>query len=346
MNKKVLVIVFALLSLLAVVPTFAQDTMSKTIADIVVESASAATPEFSTLLAAVQAADPAVLETLANAELDPKVTVFAPTDAAFAALAEELGEEAFAAVLADKEALTSILLYHVMEGAAKAEDVVMGLGMFAGGFSAPTLNGQSIDVAQTEEGGVTVDGANVVQTDIEASNGVIHVIDAVILPETRTIAEIVSEMAADSEAPQFITLLTAVGAADPAVLETLSNPEAELTVFAPTDEAFAAVPADTLNAVLADQPTLTNILLYHVLPTKVFSYSILNDEDMLAAATGEDGLVVDSALEGAQLTVKAAIDDENGLSVTVNEANTVARDIDAVNGVIHVIDTVLLPPAS
>ena len=116
-------------------------------------------------------------------------------------------------------------------------------------------------------------------------------------------------------------------------------------MFAPTDDAFAAVPADTLSAVLADQPTLTNILLYHVLPSKVFSYSILNDADMLAAATSEEGLVVDSALEGAQLTVKAAVDEENGLSVMVNDANTVARDIDAANGVIHVIDAVLLPPA-
>lgn len=346
MNKKILMVVVALFSLLAVVPTFAQDTMSKTIADIVVESASAATPEFSTLLAAVQAADPAVLETLANAELDPKVTVFAPTDAAFAALAEELGAEAFAAVLADKEALTGILLYHVIEGAVKAEDVVGGLTTYAGAFSAATLNGQSIDVTLTEEGGVMVDGANVVQTDIEASNGVIHVIDAVMLPETRTIAEIVSEMAADTEAPQFATLLAAVAAADPAVLATLSDPEAELTVFAPTDEAFAAVPAETLSDVLADQPTLTNILLYHVLASKVFSYSILGDEAMLEAATSEEGLAVDSALENAQLTVKAAIAEETGLSVMVNEANTVARDIDAANGVIHVIDAVLLPPAS
>ena len=345
MSKKILLVVVALFSLLAVVPTFAQDAAPKTIAEIVVESAGAATPEFSTLLAAVSAADPAVLETLSNAELDPKVTVFAPTDAAFAALAEELGEEAFAAVLADPEALTNILLYHVTEGEVMAEDVVGALTTFAGAFSAPALNGQSIDVTLTEEGGVMVDGANVVQTDIVASNGVIHVIDAVILPETRTIAEIVTEMAGDMEAPQFKTLLAAVGAADPAVLATLSDPEAELTVFAPTDDAFAAVPADTLSAVLADQPTLTNILLYHVIPSKVFSYSILSDEAMLTAATSEEGLSVDSALEGAALVVKAAVDEETGLSVMVNEANTVARDIDAANGVIHVIDAVLLPPA-
>ena len=345
MSKKILLMVVALFSLLAVVPTLAQDTMSKTIADIVVASASAEKPEFSTLLAAVQAADPAVLETLANAELDPKVTVFAPTDAAFAALAEKLGDEAFAAVLADKEALTGILLYHVIPGAVKAEDVVAGLTTYAGAFSTPTLNGQSIDVTLTEEGGVMVDGANVVQTDIEASNGIIHVIDAVILPETRTIAEIVTEMAGDMEAPQFKTLLAAVGAADPAVLAALSDPEAKLTVFAPTDEAFAAVPADTLSAVLADQPTLTNILLYHVLASEVYSYSILNDADMLKAATSKEGLMVDSALEGAQLTVTAAVDAKTGLSVMVNEANTVVRDIDAANGVIHVIDGVLLPPA-
>ena len=103
----------------------------------------------------------------------------------------------------------------MIEGAVKAEDVVAGLTTYAGAFSVPSLNGQSIDVTLTEEGGVMVDGANVVQTDIEASNGIIHVIDAVILPETRTIAEIVTEMAGDMEAPQFKTLLAAVGAADP-----------------------------------------------------------------------------------------------------------------------------------
>ena len=175
-------IVLALLALLAmaVMPAAAQDEDPGTIADIVVASATGETPEFATLLTAVQAADPAVLEALSDPEAE--FTVFAPTDAAFAALAEELGEEAFGEILADTEALTGILLFHVVEGAAFSTDVVSFLE--EGDFSVESLNGQYIDIAGNVEDGITVDGANLVleMVDIEASNGVIHVIDAVLVP--------------------------------------------------------------------------------------------------------------------------------------------------------------------
>ena len=347
MNKKLSALLFVVLALFTVVPAFAQDatpeaSMLPTIAEIVVASASGDAPEFTTLLAAVSAADPSVLETLSNPELESKLTVFAPTDAAFAALQEALGEEAFGAILADTEMLTSILLYHVVGEPIMAAELVAGLEALGGALSVPTLNGQYIDAALTEEGGVTIDGANVVTTDIEASNGVIHVIDAVIVPESRTIAEIVTEMAAAEETPEFTTLLAAVAAADPAVLELLSDPEADVTVFAPTDAAFEAVGADTLATVLADQALLTSILQYHVVAGPVHPYVILNDMDMMGAVMSEDGLVVDTALEGQQIVVKAAMGDE-GLTLTVNGANVVITDVDAANGVIHVIDAVLLP---
>ncbi len=347
MNKKLSALLFVVLALFTVVPAFAQDatpeaSMLPTIAEIVVASASGDAPEFTTLLAAVSAADPSVLETLSNPELESKLTVFAPTDAAFAALQEALGEEAFGEILADTEMLTSILLYHVVGEPIMAAELVAGLEALGGALSVPTLNGQYIDAELTEEGGVTIDGANVVTTDIEASNGVIHVIDAVIVPESRTIAEIVTEMAAAEETPEFTTLLAAVAAADPAVLELLSDPEADVTVFAPTDAAFEAVGADTLATVLADQALLTSILQYHVVAGPVHPYVILNDMDMMGAVMSEDGLAVDTALEGQQIVVKAAMGDE-GLTLTVNGANVVITDVDAANGVIHVIDAVLLP---
>ncbi len=158
-----------------------------------------------------------------------------------------------------------------------------------------------------------------------------------------TIAEIVVA-SASGDAPEFTTLLAAVSAADPSVLETLSNPELEskLTVFAPTDAAFEAVGADTLASVLADQALLTSILQYHVVAGPVHPYTILNDMDMMSAVMSEDGLAVDTALEGQQIVVKAAMGDE-GVTLTVNGANVVITDVDAANGVIHVIDAVLLP---
>jgi len=120
---------------------------------------------FNTLVTAVQAAG--LVETLKG---EGPFTVFAPTDEAFAAIPRADLE----ALLADKEKLTAVLTYHVVPGKVMAADVV-GLN------SATTVQGSDIDI-EAGNGGVKVDGANVVTTDIETSNGVIHVIDAVIMP--------------------------------------------------------------------------------------------------------------------------------------------------------------------
>jgi uncharacterized surface protein with fasciclin (FAS1) repeats len=349
--KKTFVLLFTVIAALAlaITPAFGQDDPG-TIADIVVASASAETPEFATLLAAVSAADPAVLEALSNPEAS--LTVFAPTDAAFAALAEALGADAFAAVLADPAALTDILLFHVVEGNVMAADVA---GLFSDTVtraSVPSLNGQYIDLT-LDMGNIYVNGANLIATDVMASNGVIHVIDAVILPETRTIAELVVELAG-SEAPEFSTLLAAVSAADPAVLEALSNPDAELTVFAPTDAAFAALAEalgeEAFNGVLADTAALSNILLYHVVPGLVYSSDLVAELTMGAmegmeqpawlASYNEDGSISVTTAAGATATISVR---EEG--VFINDAQIVLTDVDAVNGVIHVISAVILPPS-
>lgn len=355
-------ILFAAVMLLALaaVPAFAQD--AGTIADIVVASASAETPEFATLLAAVQAADPAVLEALSSP--DAQLTVFAPTDAAFAAL----GEETIAAVLADQALLTNILLFHVLDGAVGSADVVAGLEAGAGSLQVPSLQGQYIDIALTEAGDITVNGANLnlEMVDIQASNGVIHVIDAVILPESRTIAEIVVE-SAGAETPEFATLLAAVSAADPAVLETLSNVDAELTVFAPTDAAFAALAEalgeEAFNGILADPAALTSILLYHVVPATVHSGDIVDGitsmgDSMMAEPEATEEAMMEEPMEmpawlvsgdATSLTVSTANGATAVISVTedgvfINDAQIIITDIDAANGVIHVIDAVIVPP--
>ncbi len=342
--NRIAIVVVVVLSLLFTSFALA-DGQEMTIADIVIASSAAENPEFSALLAAVSAADPAIVGALADPEAD--LTVFAPTDAAFSALADALGEEAFGAILSEDGTprLNEILLYHVVAGSLGSADVVAALeGLEAddmGHVSIPvvTLSGQALDIAATAgaEGldlgaGITVDQANLVldMVDIQASNGVIHVIDAVILPELRTVADIVVDLAS-AEAPEFVTLLTAVGAADPAVLELLSDSGAAVTVFAPTDAAFAMV--EGLEDIVADTELLTTILQYHVVPGAVYSFQ-------LGGLVDEMGKAAIAMANGSEATISVS-----DMSVMIDSANIVLDwvDIEASNGVIHVIDAVIVP---
>jgi transforming growth factor-beta-induced protein len=287
------------------------------VADIVDTAVGAGS--FGTLVAAVQAAG--LVDTLKG---EGPFTVFAPTEEAFAALPPGTLEQ----LLADPQGqLTQILLYHVVPGKVMAADVTDGL-------EASTAQGSPVKF-MVADGKVMINDANVVATDIAATNGVIHVIDKVILPP----AEAGSEAAAAEAAPaagtipevaagagNFATLLAAVEAAG--LADELSG-EGLFTVFAPTDEAFAKIPADTLNALLADpQGQLTQILLYHVVPGRVL------------AADVKDGLEAET-LQGAPLRFTVGADG----SVKIGDVTTVGTDVVASNGVIHVIDAVLLPPA-
>ena len=340
-------IVLAALSILALLiplPALA-DAHEATIAEIVVASAEAEAPEFATLLAAVSAADPSILEALADPAAE--LTVFAPTDAAFAALAGALGDEAFAEILSEDGTprLNEILLYHVVGGMIGSADVVASLSAAEaddmGQVSIPvvTLSGQALDIAGAmgDDGldlgaGITIAEANLAldMVDIQASNGVIHVIDAVIVPELRTIADIATELAGADE-PEFTTLLTAVGAADPAVLALLADPAADITVFAPVDAAFAAV--EGLDAIVADTALLTSVLQYHVFPGAVYSFQI-------GGMLDESGQVAIAMANGSQAMISAS---DGGLMI--DGANIVLElvDIEASNGVIHVIDAVIVP---
>ena len=287
----------------------AAEAAAKDIVDTAVEAGS-----FGTLVAAVQAAG--LVDTLKG---EGPFTVFAPSEEAFAALPAGTLETLLADPSGD---LTQILLYHVVPGKVMAADVSDGL-------EADTAQGGKVKF-MVADGKVMINEANVVATDVVASNGVIHVIDKVILPPAaeEAAAEVpvvgtIPEVAA--AAGGFDTLLAAVTAAG--LGETLSG-EGPFTVFAPTDAAFAALPAGTVETLLAD-PTgdLTQILLYHVVPGKVM------------AAAVSDGLEADTAQGGK---VKFTIADGK---VMINGANIVATDIEASNGVIHVIDAVILPSA-
>jgi uncharacterized surface protein with fasciclin (FAS1) repeats len=254
---------------------------------------------FTTLVAAVEAAG--LVDAL---KAEGPLTVFAPTDDAFAALPEGTVD----ALLADIPALTDVLLYHVIDGAVAAEQVVELT-------QAMTLQGQYVDV-KVEDGSVYIDSAQVIITDIETSNGIIHVIDTVILPESRDIVDIAVEDG------RFTTLVAAVEAAG--LVDALKG-EGPLTVFAPTDDAFAALPEGTVDALLGDIPALSNILLYHVVEGKVMASDVVE----LSQAMTLQGQYVDISLEDG--------------SVFIDGAQVVITDIEASNGVIHVIDAVIQP---
>ena len=258
--------------------------------------------QFKTLAAALGAAD-----LVGALKGEGPFTVFAPTDAAFAALPEGTVETLLKPE--NKALLTAILTYHVVPGNLKAKDVVKGAPLI-------TLNGQKIDLNTTD--GVMVDKANVVKTDIATSNGTIHVIDAVIMPSTKDIIDTAIE------AGSFKTLAAALGAAE--LVETLKG-DGPFTVFAPTDEAFAALPAGTVESLLKpeNKAKLQAVLTYHVVPGRVYA------ADAIKAGKA-------TTVQGQKVTIKA----KDG-KVTVNGANVVAADIDSSNGVIHVIDAVILP---
>ena len=258
---------------------------------------------FKTLAAALKAAG--LVETLKGAG---PFTVFAPTDEAFAKLPAGTVETLLKPE--NKAKLAAILAYHVVPGKVMAKDVKTG--------GAVTVNGQRIDLV-AKDGKVTVDGANVTTADVAASNGVIHVIDSVILPSDKNIVE--TAVAAGS----FKTLATLIEKAGLAGALSGAGP---FTVFAPTDEAFAKLPKETVDSLLKPEgkETLVKILTYHVVQGRVFS-------DKVAAkgwttSTLQGGEIVSSTKDG---------------KVMVQNANVVKTDIDASNGVIHVIDTVIMP---
>jgi len=272
-------------------------------ADIVATAQEAGS--FGTLLAAAEAAG-----LVGALQGEGPITVFAPTDEAFAKLGQDKINELLKPE--NKAMLASILTYHVVPGKQKAEHVVQA-------SSLDTLNGQRIDITTNDEGAY-VDGAKIVSTDVDASNGVIHVIDSVILPSGHDI------VATAVEAGSFNTLAAALEAAG--LVEALQG-EGPFTVFAPTDEAFAALPAGTVENLLKpeNKDQLTAVLTYHVVPGRVFS------ETAAAGATVE-------TLQGQPVTTRSA----DG-KVFVNDAQVIHADIDTSNGVIHVIDQVILPQA-
>ena len=289
--------------------TKAASTVRKSIVDVAVSN-----PDFSTLVTAVKAAG--LVDTLNGAG---PFTVFAPTNAAFA----KLPKATLDALLADKKALSDVLTYHVVAGKVLAADVVK-----LDGKAAKTVNGAEVKIA-VKDGKVLLNGSvGVTATDVLASNGVIHVIDTVLLPPASTPAAAPtpanSIVAIASGDPRFSTLVAAVKAAG--LVDTL-NGAGPFTVFAPTNTAFAVLGEETISTLLKpeNKKLLTDILTYHVVAGKVGSTDVVKVQ---SAKTVQGGNVRVTLRDGG---------------VFINNARIQIVDIAASNGVIHVIDTVLLP---
>lgn len=329
MKRKALLIVslVILLSLSLATAVSAQERPNDNIVDIAAKN-----DNFDTLHAAIVAAG--LADTLASA--DSTFTVFAPTDAAFAAL-EAANPGILDTVLADPTGLlTTILTYHVLPGEVMSGDVLASKTL-------KTLQGESLDVS-LRNGLPYVDNSQIVTTDILAKNGVIHVIDAVLLPdavtspapapeapaapaapatpeqpatggeaELKTIAQIATE-AGNFE--QLLAALTATGLAD-----TFAKP-GNYTVFAPTDDAFAA-----LGDISLTESQLRSILLYHVVNDSL-------SRDQIATST-----LIPTLSDGRPLFVNTS----GSQIVDISGAKILVYNIPASNGIIHVIDRVMIP---
>jgi len=266
--------------------------------------------DFSTLVAAIDAAG------LAETLDDPSetFTVFAPPNAAFDKLPSELVTKLLDPTWSPQ--LQDVLLYHVLGSEVFSTDLAEGLMV-------PTLNFQgdeitvSLDPPSIDESVILIDDGLV---DIDASNGVIHAIDSVLTPPS--ISNNIVDVAVGNE--DFSTLVAALKAAG--LVDALSG-EGPFTVFAPTNAAFDALPEGILDSLLLEEnvDALSGILTYHVVAANALSSSLeLGDVETLNGAT-----------------VAVTVDD----GVLVNDSTVVVADIITSNGIIHVIDAVLLPPS-
>ena len=287
-----------------VLTTLLSFSQSATVVDIIVESESHNVLE----TAVVEAG---LVDALSDTTTT--FTVFAPTDEAFYMLPEGTLD----AVLADNELLTSILTYHVVGGTALSTDLVDGT-------TVETLNGGSVTVT-IDTNGVFINDAQVIVADIVADNGVVHVIDAVLLPvvETTTVVDVI----VDSEDHTVLELAVV----QEELVETLSG-EGPFTVFAPTDAAFTAL-AEAFNVevtALLELQNLTDILTYHVVSGTVLSTDLTDGME----ATALNGGTLTFTVDGMGVEVGTA---------AVGPAMVIVADVVTDNGVVHVIDAVLVP---
>jgi uncharacterized surface protein with fasciclin (FAS1) repeats len=258
-------------------------------------------PSFSTLVTAIK--DAGLANTLSGTG---PFTIFAPTNIAFS----NLPSGVLNYLLSNKTALTQVLEYHVVSGDLMAAQVVTHTSL-------TSLLGSSIPV-YVNGSTVKVGIATITTTNVPCSNGVIHIIDHVLVPEG------IMNIVQTAQYYGFSTLVTAVQ--DAGLVTTLSG-AGPFTVFAPTNAAFAALPSGTLNSLLANKTALANILTYHVVSGEYLASKIVTLSSLMT-------------VEGQSVTISVSMG-----TVKINSATVIETNVMCINGVIHVIDEVLLPPS-
>lgn len=279
---------------------------SKTIVDLVVEN-----PDFSILEAAVLHAG------IADALKSDNITVFAPDNEAFKTIGIESEDDIKAL---DKTTVAAILQYHVIPSLVASSAIATGnnteVTMLDGGKAFVTKNSK----------GVSVNGATVTTADLKAENGaIVHVIDAVIINDSRNIVEVAQ---AYSDLSFLVAAVLRANQGTTKVVDILSS-TGPFTVFAPTNDAFKAAGFATEAAIAqADPNVLANILTYHVIAARVYSTNLTT------------GTV--ATAQGSNVTINASTGTVKGTN-NPTPSNIVGVNIPASNGVVHVINAVLLP---
>jgi transforming growth factor-beta-induced protein len=273
----------------------------------IVELASA-TADLSTLVSAVKAAG--LVDTL---EGQGPFTVFAPTNEAFSKLPKTALD--FLLDPHNKDTLKKVLEYHVAAGAVLAKDL-------SDGESIKTVEGGTVE-AHVSKSGVKINASTVTTADVLASNGVVHIIDAVLLPQDVSLpTESIVDLIANKNG-RFGSLVKALGAAD--LVGTLES-DGPFTVFAPANRAFRHIPSCRLNHVLQNKAMLKKVLLYHVLPKRVYADEI-SRHDFVESAEGS----------------KLLLEPFRGHVFINRYAEVLQADVQATNGNVHVINRVLFP---
>jgi len=234
-------------------------------------------------------------------------TIFAPNDAF-----DKISPDALASLATDMLALENVLKYHVVQGSVPSSAVTNELTL-------TTLDGEKARFNIYKHNNViTIQGSTVTTVDKMASNGVIHVIDTVMMPPEGDIVDIVAKT---SDVSTLLSLVQKAGIAD-------ALKDDALTVFAPTNAAFNRLPSNLVNRITSDIGLLTEILEYHVVPHTEYSQGLFNREYLSTRDRHHDKIVIRASSAGVRVN---------------NNGNVIKADIGAKNGVIHLIDHVLIP---
>jgi transforming growth factor-beta-induced protein len=332
--------------LLLLLPVYAQES---TIAALVADN-----PELSQFASLLERAEPSLLEQLNNP--DAEFTLFAPTNAAFEALADALSQEdawqreylgvnSFDDLLANEDLVNEMLSLHILDNLLIWEDLLAELHNHFGRVDYLALNGYPLIFSASmyargdivlEEGiflysEVEIDQSN---TDIEASNGRIYLLNGVLLPEQLTIMAYMNAVAADEEYPEYTRLVALINAADPAILDLLSDPDTEITLFTPYDIAFDEL--DNFEEILGDSDEATAFLSRYILPEAIYSFQFL---PLL-----EESVIEYETISGELLSLSPADGARSG-EFNVNDSIIFYPNFAMRNGVMHEMES-LIPPAS